>query len=855
MRSVASVRARVFLFFERVYSCLAIVTNGAGGGGWGRMGSRSCVSSFLSYTNISLFDVFCENVSIMSEKTKAQVWRLLLLFACCVPGTALSQNQAGSVFGNVADQNGAAVSAANVLLMNKMTGYRSAIAAGTDGSFAFHNVPFANYELSVSSNGFAVNSRMVTISSNVPVRFDVRLAVSGTSSEVTVSDLAVQNATQTQTQISAERLRDMPLASRTRGLPSAIASTPGITTENNGLLHVRGVEDGILYVIDGVPLTDRVDLASASGPDIGDVRSIQVITGNFPAEFGGRSGAVAVVQARSGLDEKVSGEITAGVGNFATNDVAGQVAAGWRQKLGIFASVAAARSNRYLDSVDLGNFNNHGFRRNLALRADWQLGEKDAMFFDFGSNGAKIDVPNDSIQQIAGQRQRQRFGDDNEAFSWQHIFSSSVVTNLVLFRRQAETRLFPSEFDTPITATADRRQTRSGVLASISFTGGGHAFKSGFEATHIRLREYFSFAITDEDLAEERGVSEEALEFTPADPFVFANGRSGRYLAAYIQDQFMPFKNLTVNAGIRFDHSELPATDNQLSPRIGVAYHIPRTGTTLRASFNRLFQPPQVENLLLSDSDEARELSPFADDGPGGTRVRAERVSAYEVGATQNIGKVARLDVAYWHRDFRNFGDPNTFFNTTIVFPNSVSKGFSRGTDVRLDILERRGVSAYASWTNSRILQTGPINGGLFLTDEFAEIGPGTKFIPDQDVRNVASFAVTYNSVDRRWFAAFGGRHESGVPLEVDEDRLAQLMNTPGSDLFNFDRSRVRPWTIFNLQAGLSLVRREKYAMRLEANIENIFNHRFAYNFGSPFEGTHFGHPRLFGARMTVSFR
>jgi hypothetical protein len=51
------------------------------------------------------------------------------------------------------------------------------------------------------------------------------------------------------------------------------------------------------------------------------------------------------------------------------------------------------------------------------------------------------------------------------------------------------------------------------------------------------------------------------------------------------------------------------------------------------------------------------------------------------------------------------------------------------------------------------------------------------------------------------------------------------------------------------------LSRNEKHAIRLEANIENIFNHRFAYNFGSPFEGTHFGHPRLVGARLTVNFK
>lgn len=791
----------------------------------------------------------------MGERKSVLGWHLLVLFVCCFPGLCLGQSQAGTLLGNVADQNGAAVPAANVRLINRRSGYRAETAAGHDGSFTLHNLPFADYELSVAADGFGTNSRSVMVSTTVPVRLEVRLALGSAAAEVTVSGLSPQNATQSQTQISAERLHDLPLVRRTRGLPNAIASTPGITTENNGLMHVRGVEDGLLYVIDGVPLTDRIDLASASGPDVGEVRSVQVITGHFPAEFGGRSGAVAVVQARSGIDEKVSGEVTAGVGSFATSDVAGQIAAGWKKRFGIFANVAAARSDRYLDAVDEGNFNNHGLRRNLAFRADWQPGTQDVMFFDLGLTGAKIDVPNDRIQELAGQQQRQRFTGGNQAFSWQHVWNNSTVSDLILYRRVGESQLFPSEFDTPITSTADRRQTRSGVLGSISFAARGHALKGGFEATHLSLREYFSFAVTDDELADERDVSKEARQFTPNDPFVFAASRTGRYIAAYVQDQFTAFKKVTLSVGLRFDHSELPATDNQLSPRVGVAYHIPRWGTTLRASFNRLFQPPQIENLLLSDSEQARALSPFSDKGSGGERVRAERVSASEVGIAQSIGKLARLDVVYWHRDARNFGDPNTFFNTTIVFPNSVFKGFARGTDVRLDIPERHGISAYANWTNSRILQTGPLNGGLFLTDEVIEIGPGTQFIPDQDVRNVASFAVTYNRAGARWFVTFAGRHESGVPIELDDDGLADLMTEPGADLVDFDRGRVRPWTIFNLQAGWRPIIHEKYAMRVEANIENIFNNRFAYNFGSPFEGTHFGHPRMAGARITMSFR
>ncbi len=770
----------------------------------------------------------------------------------------VTAQHAGSIHGTVSDMNGAAVRGSRVELADIVAGFRASTITDSGGEFEFHNLPFALYRLRISAAGFETSIKEARVQSNIPVIEEFGLVVAGGRADVEVSaDTVVDRQdTRTATQISEERIRTLPNVVRSRSLQRVIATTSGVTTQNNGLLHVRGVEDGILYVVNGVPLTDRVDSISGSAFDIGEVRSVQVIAGNFPAEFGGRSGAVAVVQAKSGIDERLAGEVTVSAGSFRTPDAAAQISAGWRKRFGVFANGAANRSDRYLDPVDERNFNNHGARRNVAFRADWQPSDTDILFLDLGLDGSNFRVPNDLVQETAGQRQTQQLREDDQGASWQRTWGRSAVTNLIWYRRHAHIELRPSEFDIPITARQDRSQTRDGILGSWSYYGRGHSVKAGFEATRVRLREFFSFAITDEELAEEREVSEAALELTRDAPFVFSASRAGGYLGAYLQDEFTPFSNLTVSAGFRLEYSSLPASENQLSPRIGVAYFVPLTGTVFRTSFNRLFQPPQIENLLLSDSEEARALSPFSvADSAGGARVRAERVSAYEVGAAQKLWDLGRLDVAFWHRDFRNYGDPNTFFNTTVVFPNSVNRGFSRGLDMRLDIAEWKGFSGYLSYTNARILQTGPINGGLFLTDEFVEIGPGRRFIPDHDQRNAGSFAVSYNHERQPWFVTFGGRNESGVPLEVDDDRLAELQSAPGSDLVNFERGRVRPWTIFNLQAGWRILTGEGPQLRLEANVENLFNRRFAYNFGSPFEGTHFGHPRLGNLRLVLSFR
>src|SRR5260370_2589089 len=120
--------------------------------------------------------------------------------------------------------------------------------------------------------------------------------------------------------------------------------------------------------------------------------------------------------------------------------------------------------------------------------------------------------------------------------------------------------------------------------------------------------------------------------------------------------------------------------------------------------------PPQIENLLLSSSEQARSLSPFASAaGGGGKIVLPERVSAYEIGFAQDVLGLFTLDGAYWYRSFRNYNDPNVFFNTTIIFPNTVARGFARGVDVRLDLPDKTAWSLYLASLNSLLPHTPPL--------------------------------------------------------------------------------------------------------------------------------------------------
>lgn len=783
---------------------------------------------------------------------------LTILSAVALFDPAGAQIQNGTVTGVISDPTGALVANAVVRLDHPVAGHRRQSISGSAGEFAFNNVPFDKYSLHVAAAGFESVSEPVVVRSNLPIRVEIRLAVAGSRASVEVrtqENLVEPDSSSSSTAIGRNSVRHAPRTNRNRLLQELVATAPGSATENNGLVHVRGVDDGILYVIDGIPIVDRLDAVSASPIDADTINSMQVITGDIPAEFGGRSGAVVIVHPNSGIDSPLAGDFTLGAGDFRTDEIAVGVGGRLKRSFGFYVNGATHRSDRFLDPVDLRNFNNHGGAVNLSLRADWHATAKDTLIFNLAGNGSNFSVSNDLDQEQAGQRQKQKLRDNAQSLTWQHVWNSRTLTDVAYFRRAHQSILESNELALPLFAEQDREHTRNGLLASITHERGGHNLKAGVEFQRVAPREFFTFFVTDDAEAREREISENVIAFDEADPFIFRDRAARNQYSAYVQDAFSPFKNLSLRLGLRYDRSRLLVSAQQFSPRLGAVYFIPKSKTAIRASFNRLYQPPQVDNLLLSASEQARQLSPFATpDGGGAAAIKPERVTAWEVGFAQDVGGLFKLDSAYWRRDFRNVGDPNVFFNTTIIFPNSVAKGYSRGVDVRIDVPERRGFSGYLSYTNQRILQTGPITGGLFLTDEFIEIGPGTKFIPDQDQRNAGSFALNYQHHRSGVLLSFSGRHESGVPLEVEADRLEELKTAPGADLVDFDRGRVKPRTIFNIAAGLTLFDRDRVAGSIQFNIQNMFDRRFAYNFGNPFEGTHFGIPRRWSGTLEFSF-
>ena len=66
---------------------------------------------------------------------------------------------------------------------------------------------------------------------------------------------------------------------------------------------------------------------------------------------------------------------------------------------------------------------------------------------------------------------------------------------------------------------------------------------------------------------------------------------------------------------------------------------------------------------------------------------------------------------------------------------------------------------------------------------------------------------------------------------------------------------RVKPRTIFNFSTGVTVFKSERIVCAARLDVLNIAERPFAYNFGNPSEGMHFGHGRRWSGGLKIEFR
>jgi len=156
------------------------------------------------------------------------------------------------------------------------------------------------------------------------------------------------------------------------------------------------------------------------------------------------------------------------------------------------------------------------------------------------------------------------------------------------------------------------------------------------------------------------------------------------------------------------------------------------------------------------------------------------------------------------------------------------------------------------SVSRATILLTAPLTGGLFL----GEVPPaGEQFYADHDQRWQSQFGLSFEHPSRRVFGSISGRYDSGIPFETGEDFDPATFEDPlALTLVDLTTGRARPRAILDTMVGSELYRRGQTKIEAQAGVLNLFDKTYLLNFLSIFNGTHYGAPRTWTARLRVSF-
>ncbi len=519
-------------------------------------------------------------------------WLLALLLAAGQFG----QTNTGELRLTVTDATGLPLPGP-VDVVSQANEFRQHLDTDSAGVLIIRRLPFGFYRITISRSGFAAVSDTIEIRSALPTDHHVTMILSALDTQVTVS--AESTLLDPHQATSAHRIGSDTLEQRTtalpgRALPDVVNTQPGWLLEANGILHPRGSEYQTQYVVDGLPVTDNRSPVYAPESGADDVRAMTIMTGGYPAEYGRKLGGVIEVVTTTPAHRGFGTSLSASAGSFDTGSADAIVEHGG-EKTTVSVTAGAATTDRYLDPPVEENFTNHGSTVNASVRVERDLKAANRVGVILRHGEAQFLVPNEHIQQEAGQRQDRTSLENAVQFSAQRIFSDHLVGDVRGTVRSVSARLWSNPASTPIAAWQDRGFREFYLKGAVTGHRGRHEWKAGADMTAGTVREDFAYDITDES------------QFDPDIPltFTFADQRPDREQALFIQDQIRtgPW---TVNAGLRWDHYRLLVHDNAFSPRLAVAWSWPAADLVVRGSYDRAFQTPAIENLLVASTDDVR---------------------------------------------------------------------------------------------------------------------------------------------------------------------------------------------------------------------------------------------------------
>ena len=533
----------------------------------------------------------------------ARFIRIIGLVACvwffALPAAA--QRDRGELQIEVHDPQGAVLSASGELV-SEGNQFHLDFTVGDDGRYAAQDLAFGVYRVSVSHSGFVPTVQLVEIRSMVPQHLSLTLGLKPVETQVQVSEtetLVDPSRTSAVYTIGSQTIGEQLSPQAGRGVLDVVDAQPGWLQEANGVLHPRGSEYDVQFVVDGLPMTENRSPGFAPPIESSDVESMRVMTAGFPAEYGRKLGGVVEVTSPKNNPAGLHGEFEAEGGSFSTASGSGAL---FYSSGGNRFSITGDgfHSGRYLDPPVLQNYTNIGNAGGFSSSYERDFSNGDRLFLTFAQHAVRYEVPNELVQQEAGQRQDSEQKETSGQVHYTHAFSADILLSVAGSVRDAYALLNSNAQSTPIIVSQDRGYREGYVRADLAGHHGRHEWKFGVDGIFSPVNENLQYQITDPIAIRSR----HSADSSPP----FSDRRWDIEPSAYVQDQVRLGK-WNLSAGLRFDHYGFAVNESAWSPRLGVSRFISSLNLLVHASYDRVFQTPAMENLLLASSPQLDSLS------------------------------------------------------------------------------------------------------------------------------------------------------------------------------------------------------------------------------------------------------
>jgi len=766
---------------------------------------------------------------------------IAIVAACALP--LFGQSHSGELRLRVTDPAGLAVKT-TVQITSAASRYRSVLATNDQGRLDLQRLPYGIYQIEIKQPGFAGITESVDIHSSLPTEYSIQFGLPSIHESVTVTapnTLINPDQAGAVSEISSDVIQNRLSSIPGRSLQDLVNSQPGWLFEGNAVLHPRGSEYQTQFVVDGVPLTDNRSPSFGPAIDADDVQSLSLYTAGIPAEYGRKMGGVIEVNTLQDAQPGFHGQLTLSGGSFATAGASAEGEYVWgRNTFGGAAS--GSRTDHYLNPVVPQNFTNTGTLGDFAANYERDLTPKDRLRFMVRHELSRYDIPNEQVQESDGQIQTADNLETMGIASYQHTFSSNAVADFRAMARDNAIGFNSNPESYPIAVFQQNFFRETYFRGTTTVTRGRNEWKFGFESDNTFLNENFRYHITD------------PTQFDPGTPidFSFVAHRPDLEQSAFVQDQ-IHLKNWTIDAGLRWDHYQLLLNRHAVDPRVSISRYFPSAELVLHFSYDRVFQTPSFENLLLSSSTAVESISPT-----NFLRLPVEPSEGnyYEAGLTKVFAQHIKLDADYFRRLVSNFADDDQIANTAISFPIAFLKSIIYGAEAKIDLPDWHRWSGFLSYSYTVGQVWAPVTGGLFLGDDATAAAALAGHFPDsQDQRHTVRGRLRYQIKPRLWIAA-GMQYDTGLPFDFNGTQ-PQALAEYGQNVINrinFARGRIYPSFQVNASAGADVYKSDRRNIRFQIDGQNLNNILDVIDFGGLFSGNAIGPSRSVALRLTTTF-